>query len=385
MLMAKRPTTEEIPSLYAELEKVPDPRDEQGKRHPLPAMLALASVALLCNYQTPNAISEWVDNYGREYLELFGFTYPEPPGQATWYRVLGAIDWAALEARVTHWSIRVLRVLERHTALEGIAIDGKTLRGSKKQGADESHLLSAVVHQLGLTLAQVAVHDKTNEIGVVRDLLSKLVVDGHVFTTDALLTQRELAEDILERGGDYVFVVKRNQPQLHADIALLFASPPPLPRDETWPEAERGTAGHGRIERRWLKSSTLLNDYVDFPGVKQVFRVQRRVLKKKTGEVTTQTVYGVTSLSPAEADASRLLTFVRQHWHVENKAHWVRDVVFDEDRAQTRQGQLPQVMATLRNAVIGLMRASGIQGITQARRRFAARPDEAISLLGIAA
>jgi hypothetical protein len=105
---------------------------------------------------------------------------------------------------------------------------------------------------LGLTLAQVAVQDKTNEIGVVRDLLSKLVVEGHVFTADALLTQRELATDILARGGDYVFVVKRNQPQLHADIALLFASPPPRPRGETWPAAERGTAAHGRIERRWL-------------------------------------------------------------------------------------------------------------------------------------
>jgi len=385
MLAAKRPTTEEIPSLYAALKKVPDPRDEQGQRHPLPAMLALASVALLCNYQTPKAISEWVDNYGREYLAPFGFTYPEPPGQATWYRVLGAIDWQALEARITQWGLRVLQILERHTTLAGIAIDGKTLRGSKKQGAAESHLLSAVVHQLGLTLAQVAVQDKTNEIGVVRDLVSKLVVEGHVFTADALLTQRELAADILERGGDYVFVVKRNQPQLHADITLLFESPPPLPRSKTWPEAERGTAAHGRIERRWLTSSTLLNDYVDFPGVQQVFRVRRRVIDKKTGEVNIQTVYGITSLSPAEADAARLLTFVRQHWHIENKSHWIRDVVFDEDRAQTRQGRLPQVMATLRNVVISLMRACGIRGITRARRRFAARPDEAIAMLGIPA
>jgi hypothetical protein len=209
MLAAKRPTTEEIPSLYAALKKVPDPRDEQGQRHPLPAMLALASVALLCNYQTPEAISEWVDNYGREYLASLGFTYPEPPGQATWYRVLGAIDWQALEARITQWGLRVLQILECHTTLAGIAIDGKTLGGSKKQSAAESHLLSAVVHQLGLTLAQVAVQDKTNEIGVVRDLVSKLVVEGHVFTADALLTQRELAADILEREGDYVFAVKR--------------------------------------------------------------------------------------------------------------------------------------------------------------------------------
>jgi predicted transposase YbfD/YdcC len=299
--------------------------------------------------------------------------------------VLGAIDWEAFEACITQWALQVLQVLARHSTLRGIAIDGKTLRGSKQQGASDSHLLSAVVHQLGLTLAQVAVAAKTNEIGVVRDLLSKLVVKGHVFTTDALLTQRELAADILERGGDYVFVVKRNQPQLHADIELLFESPPPLPRGASWPEVERSTAGHGRIERRSLTSSTLLNEYVDFPGVQQVFRVQRRVIEKRTGVLTTQTVYGVTSLSPGEADAAQLLTYVRQHWHIENKSHWIRDVVFDEDRAQTRQGRLPQVMATLRNAVISLLRAGGIQKITEARRRFAARPNEAIALLGISA
>ena len=119
--------------------------------------------------------------------------------------------------------------------------------------------------------------------------------------------------------------------------------------------------------------------------MQQVFRVRRRVTEKKTGAVSTQIVYGITSLSPAAADAARLLTLVRQHWHIENKPHWIRDVVFDEDRAQTRQGRLPQVMATLRNAVIGLMRASGFEGITQARRRFAARQDDALSLIGIPA
>ena len=373
----------EIPSLYEQLQQIADPRSDQGKRHPLAAMLALACVALLCGYQTPYAISEWVHNYGRRYLKSFGFTREEPPGQATWYRVLGSIGWSALEARATRWARQVLQVLEACSTLEAVAIDGKTLRGSKRQGADETHLLSAVSHRLGITLAQIAVADKTNEIGAVLDLLSKLVVEGHVFTTDALLTQRELAREILERDGDFLFIVKRNQPRLYEDIEFLFEPPLPLLKGETWPTAESVDVGHGRIERRRLQTSTMLNEYVDWPGVQQVFQLKRRVVEKKTGEITTQTVYGITSLSEEEADAEKLLTLTRQHWHIENKSHWVRDVIFDEDRSQVRQGRLPQVMATLRNTVITLLRAHGINCIAQARRRFAARPDEALALVGI--
>jgi predicted transposase YbfD/YdcC len=236
---------------------------------------------------------------------------------------------------------------------------------------------------LGITLAQIAVADKTNEIGVMLDLLSKLVVEGHVFTTDALLTQRELAREILDRGGDFVFIVKRNQPQLYEDIEFLFEPPLPLLKGESWPTAETTDFGHGRIERRRLQTSTMLNEYVNWPGVEQVFELKRQVVEKKTGEVTTETVYGITSLSEEEADAEQLLTFVRHHWHIENKSHWVRDVVFDEDRSQVRRGKLPHVMATLRNIVISLLRAHGINCIAKARRRFAARPNEAIALLGI--
>jgi predicted transposase YbfD/YdcC len=373
----------EIPSLYAELQGVPDTREEQGKRHPLAAMLALACVALLCGYQTPYAISQWVDNYGKRYLATFGFTRDEPPGQATWYRVLGSIDWPALEARVTRWGLQVLEALEACSTLQGVAIDGKTLRGSRRQGASETHLLSAVVHRLGVTLAQIAVGDKTNEISVVLDLLGELVVKGHVFTTDALLTQQALAREILDRDGDYVFVVKQNQPQLYEDIEYLFQPPLPLLKGETWPVAETVDAAHGRIERRRLQASTMLNEYVEWPGVQQVFRLERQVIQKKTGEVKSQTLYGITSLSEEEVDVEQLLTFVRQHWHIENKSHWVRDVVFDEDHSQLRRRRLPHVMATLRNAVISLLRAHGINGIAKARRRFAARPNEAMALVGI--
>jgi len=372
---------ERIPSLVAELTRIPDPRKAQGKRHPLGAMLALACVALLCGYRSLLAISEWADNYGLGYLWRFGFTRRYPPGQATWYRVLGSIDWQALEGMLSSWVEGVLAILDNDSAWEGVALDGKTLRGSKKQGATDVHLLSALSHRLAITLTQIAVPDKTNEIGAVRDLLVDLVMQGRVFTADALLTQRDIAQLILDGESDYVFIVKQNHPTLYEDIAYLFGGPPEA--GFVTSVFEELSQGHGRVERRRLTTSTALNDYVDWPGVQQVFCLERDFTYKKTGEVTLQVVHGITSLTPDEATAARLLAFTRQHWHIENKSHWVRDVTFDEDRSQVRRGNLPHVMATLRNTVINLLRATGAPNIAKALRHYGACPDEALALVGL--
>lgn len=132
-----------------------------------------------------------------------------------------------------------------------------------------------------------------------------------------------------------------------------------------------------------MTTSDVLAGYLEWPGQRQVFRVERERVRVKTGEVERETVYGVTSLSPERADASRLLTLVREHWHIENRSHWVRDVTFDEDRSQVRAGSIPEVMAAFRNAVIGLVRVSGAANVAAATRRMAARPQEALALLGL--
>lgn len=379
----KKEISRQIPALYAELQQVPDPRQASGKRHPLAAMLAVACVAMLCGYRSPYAIAGWIGNYGSDYLRRFGFTQDKPPAQMTWYRVLGQIDYVALEGRLSHWAAQVVTVLSGVPTLQGIACDGKTLRGSAQQGASDTHLLSAVAHQLGITLAQLAVPDKTNEIGAIVELLSRLVLRGCVITTDALLTQTKVAEQVLAGEGDFVFVVKENQPTLYADIKLLFDAPPPLPRGQEWPTAASYNAGHGRVEVRRLQATTALNDYLTWPGVQQVFRLERQVTRQ--GHTSTEVVYGLTSLCPARASAAQLLTFTREHWHCENKLHWVRDVTFDEDRSQLRQGYLPHVMAALRNAAISLLRAAGHTNIAQALRYFAAQPERAVTLVGLPA
>jgi predicted transposase YbfD/YdcC len=261
-----------------------------------------------------------------------------------------------------------------------MALDGKTLRGSKKQGAPGTHLLSALAHHVGVTLAQHAVDDKTNEITAVETLLGQLVLEGRMVTMDALLTQRHVAQTIVDKGGDYVMIVKDNQPQLRADIELVFALPPAGDRQET---ARTVDIGHGRIEQRNLTTSAALVGYSDWPGLAQVFELGRHVITQKTMEERVEVVYGVTSLCPERGTPERLLALVRGHWQIEHQLHWVRDVTFEEDRSQVRCGNIPQVMAALRNTTIGLLRWAGYSNIAAACRRFAAQPDLALTLIGI--
>lgn len=210
------------------LAEIPDPRSRQGRRHPLPALLALACTAMLCGYQSYGAIAEWSRHYGQEWMKALGLTHSIPPCAATLHTVFRRLDRVQVEAVLGAWAESVLQATPRgEPAGVAVALDGKTLRGTQKQGVPGAHLLSAVSQELGLTLGQVDVAAKTNEIPVAQALLAGLVLQGRVFTMDALLTQRAIAAMIVAGGGDYVMVAKGNQPQLRADIALVFDAPPP--------------------------------------------------------------------------------------------------------------------------------------------------------------
>jgi predicted transposase YbfD/YdcC len=364
------------------LAEIPDVRSPHGKRHPLGAILALACSAMLCGYRSYTAIAEWGRHYGAPLVRALGFTHRSPCA-ATLHTVLRRVDREAVEAKLGAWAEGLLGEAPRTVGGEdAIAIDGKTLRGSQKQGAPGVHLLSALTHRLGVTLAQQAVDDKTNEIPVALEMLRHLVLEGRVVTMDALLTQRQIAQQIVDAGGDYVMVVKENQPQLLEDIATVFVLAPIAGERRT--AAETLDLGHGRIEQRWLQTSNVLEGYSDWPGLAQVFQLERQVIIKKTGEVREEVVAGVTSLAPERANATRLLALVRGHWSIENRSHWVRDVTFDEDRSQVRCGNIPQVMAALRNTVVGLMRWAGYTNMAATCRRFAAQPQAALHLIGIA-
>lgn len=148
--------------------------------------------------------------------------------------------------------------------------------------------------------------------------------------------------------------------------------------------AETVNSGHGGIEQRRLTASSALVGYSDWPGLAQVFQLERGVTLKTSAGQRHEVVSGVTSLGPDQAGPKQLLSLVRQHWQIENKVRGVRDVTFDEDRSQVRCGSIPQVMAAFRNAAIGLMHWAGEANIAAACRRLAAHPWSAVALLGIA-
>lgn len=192
---------EECRPLIEVLAEVPDFRQNQGKRHSLAAILCLACAAILCGYRSYGAMAEWGEHYGSELAQALGFKDGKTPCVGTLHTIFRRLEKEAFDKQIGKWAECVLKNTSTPGTLQGIAIDGKTLRGSKKQGAMDVHLLSAVSHGLGLTLGQQAVDDKTNEIIAIQKLLHFLILEGRVVTMDALLTQKEIAKTILEKGG----------------------------------------------------------------------------------------------------------------------------------------------------------------------------------------
>jgi predicted transposase YbfD/YdcC len=375
-----------VPPLVAILADVPDFRQAQGRRHSLVAILTLVCAAMLCGYCSPSAIAEWGHNYEPSWLSLFGFRGGKAPSRSTVQRVLRGLDVCQFEQRLAAWAEAVLRSVEPSAqCLEAVAVDGKSLRGSRKQGAKGAHLLSAVSHRLGVALHQMAVDDKSNEITAMHHLLANLVLHGRLITGDALLTQQEVARTIIEHEGDYLLMVKQNQPTLLRDTQDLFFTADTSPHllADTIQTVTEVRLHADRLEERKLEASTALCGYSEWPGLAQVLRVRRTVTNKRTGHTTCEVAYAVTSVPPERATPAQLLRAWREHWTIENKSHWVRDVTFDEDRQQLRVGHAHQVMAAFRNTAIGLLRLRGERNIARACRRYAAQPLLAAQAIGL--
>ena len=191
---------------------------------------------------------------------------------------------------------------------------------------------------------------RTNEIGMAIPLLETCEIAGKDITGDALLTQRAIANYVVEQKAHYHFTVKGNQPALERDIALLFAT-------RTAPDfSEVAPPDHGRIETRSIWCSTALNDYLDFPHVGQVFLIERESVNKKTGEITDETVLGITSRTPQEASPERVLAVNRGHWSIES-VHYIIDWNYDEDRSRIRTGFGPENITRLRRFAVGILKS----------------------------
>jgi predicted transposase YbfD/YdcC len=178
--------------------------------------------------------------------------------------------------------------------------------------------------------------------------------------------------------------VKENQPELLAALADAFDDEGVSPRERRLAEAERQRVtrcnkGHGRVERRTLTSTTALNDYVDWPGRVQCFKLVRE--RTIHGKKTSETVFGITSVPRERADARRLLELTRQHWQIENGVFHVRDVTLGEDGCRVRTGAAPMILSTMRNVLLNLLNGLGVSNKAAALRRHAAHPNEALRLV----
>lgn len=206
--------------LFSVFATVSDKRKKRGIRHPLQAVLAVATCAVLAGQRSFVAIEEWARDQSKEVLKLLGCRYGRPPSERTFRRVLKKrVDAEELDEKLGLWVAEQQPVL----AGMGVAIDGKTLRGSRDGEKKGVHLLSAVVHGSGVVVAQMSVSEKTNEIPCAKPLLAELELEGAVVTADALHTQKETARHIVEdRKADYVLTVKDNRPTMRDDIERRF-------------------------------------------------------------------------------------------------------------------------------------------------------------------
>jgi len=373
----------DVDSLYAEFERLVDRRDRRGKRYALGTVLLLIVLAKMCGEDKPYGIAQWVSARSEELRRVLGVRRRRLPSLNTYRRVLqSAVDARELHRVVRRFLCRKVKRQERML----VTIDGKTLRGTLSPKAGQGvHVLAAYLPTEGVVLMQVAVADKGNELSAAPRLLRSLDLRGHVLMGDAMFTQRELSRQVLQVGGDYIWLAKENQKHLQDAIAQLFA---PIHRSPGWGvppnDFQRATMydkGHGRLEERTLTSSALLNDYLDWPGVAQVFKLERYRTNLRTGICTTQIVYGLTSLKRSQASAAQLLSFVRNYWRIENSLFHRRDATLREDATHTTAPRLAQALSAINNLVISLALRNGWRCLPEARRHFDAHPAIALSLL----
>jgi predicted transposase YbfD/YdcC len=375
--------------LAAAFAAVPDPRRQASVDYTVPAILTLAVAAILSAHQSVLAIAEWGARQERDLLAWLGFPEGRTPCQSTVQRLFRKLDGHALAAALGAHFAPAAAPAPLEPGAEGVAIDGKAQRGrlQYQPGGSPVHALTAFCHEHGVVLAHEPIEhgaDKSEaELTVAPELLAQVDWRGRVLTGDALFCQRHLCEQVLAAGGDYLLLVKANQPTLHRDLELTFDPPPDGP--PPLPLLDRRVArtverGHGRDEdTRHLIASTDLTGYLDWPGLAQVFRLERTW--REAGQQKRQLHYGITSLPPARGPAARLLALKRGHWRIENQLHWSKDVTLGEDASLVHAGQGPTVLALLRETALSLLRWAGHRAITSRLRYHSQHPEAAVALL----
>ena len=343
-----------FPEGFETFATITDPRNGGNTRHHFGEILFMALAALLCgvrSYELMEEFCELRETWLRKWLKLpHGI-----PCANTFSRVFQAIDPAAFAGCIAEH----LRQAGFEITAGQIAIDGKALRGSRSGECSHVHVVSAWACEAGVTLAQAFVGDKSNEITAIPELLAMLNLKGMVVTLDAMGTQRAIAGQIVEGGGDYILCVKANQGRLHDELrdqfgfALRQLSGRKLDK-ERWSAACTEESGHDRSETRsvlvchdlsWMDETVRS----EWPGLASVVMVHRHTMLG-CGKTRSETSYHISSLGAVRG--AEMLGYIRGHWGIENRCHWVLDAICREDHNQTRDRRAAANLSTLRRIAL---------------------------------
>lgn len=373
----------DVGSVYEGLSKLTDMRKARGKLYRLETILMIIVMAKLCGNDKPVEIADWGKHHREELVKLLQLERSKMPHHNTYRRVMAH--------KVYEEEIERMVGIYNQGGAHGqvYALDGKAVRGMrKKDDPIGEYLLSVYDVEQGKVMSQVEVGRKENEITKAPKVLKLVEISQKVVTGDALHTQRGLAAQILEQQGDYVFPVKENQPGLYRNIQSLFAPEYPKPGfgkiQTDFLTAQKVNKGHGRIEKRTITTSEMLNPYAAWPGLAQVYRLEREFQWRRNGvcyRTSCEVEYGITSLKRTKVTPLRLLDIRRAHWGIETGLHYRRDVTMKEDATRMTVGNTGKVMACINNLVLALIRQANFQNAAEARRYFAAHIPQAFSLL----
>jgi predicted transposase YbfD/YdcC len=356
-------------ALVERLQTIPDPRRQsENLKHPLVDLILLGFCGVLAGCDDFVEIAEWGkvnEAFFRTFLEL-------PHGIAshdTFTRVFALLQPRGLQEVLLPWLLE-----RRGVPGDWIHLDGKTLRQTrrKSQKLKALHVVSAWAGQSGITLGQVAVAAKSNEITAMPQLLELLDLRDKIVTTDAMGCQKEIAKTIVTGGGDYILAAKENQPTLHAEIQAAFAQAP-APKLRSPRVATTFDKGHGRDEQRTVQALPAREHLSAaqcalWLGVLTVVRVTRVVGCQATGAQSTEVSYFLSSLQP---NARRIGRAIRGHWSIENGLHWVLDVVFREDARRVYDRTAAENGAFLNRLALSLLRGDPGKSSMKVKRKRA--------------
>jgi predicted transposase YbfD/YdcC len=340
------------------LESLEDPRIDRSKKHELIDILTIAICATICGAKT------WIDiqdfgNSKKEWFETFLNLKHGIPSHDTFRRLFLLLNPDSFLKIFLSW----IKTVTQDTDLEQICIDGKSLRKSFEKGKKMSaiHMVNAWSTGAGLALGQLKTESKSNEIKTVPKLLDHLDIEGCIVSTDAMSCQVKTAEKVISKGADYLFALKGNQEYLEKRVKEQFSKlSKPGKKTVNIDTFESNEEGHGRIEKRVCRVITAkdgkkleVNPLKKWPQLNSLIEISSERVNKKTGEVGDEKRYYISS---ANESAEKLLSSVRGHWEVENKLHWVLDVVFREDECRSRAGYSAENFSLLRQFALNLIK-----------------------------